>query len=211
MSRKVASKTKRGRRSVTEEFKRKAVATMLDGHSTTSVAERFELANPNALCDWKASQLEQSGLVAVSLEAQVHELESDLQRGTRERDILKSVDHFRRQRMTDVYAAVEAIVQNDVQQTSSLCEVIAVSRSAYCAWSTSEASAHEDRDAELLPLVRDIFWKHCRRYGARRIVAEHGEPCETRRIPKLLEIRRLIAIQPTSFVPKTTDSHHILG
>lgn len=89
MSRKVVSKTKRGRRSFTEEFKREAVAMLLDGHSAASVAERLGLANPNALYRWKASQLEQSGPVAASLEARVHELESDLQRVTRERDILK--------------------------------------------------------------------------------------------------------------------------
>ena len=116
--------------------------------------------------------------------------------------------------MTDLYAAVEAIVQNDAQQTSAVCEVLGVSRSAYYAWSTSEALAHEARDAELSPLVRDIFWKHRRRYGARRIVAElteQGEPCGTRRVAKLLENQGLVAIQPKSFVPKTTDSRHTLG
>jgi len=113
-----------------------------------------------------------------------------------------------------VYAAVAAIVQNDVQQTSAVCEVLGVSRSAYYAWSTREASAHEDRDAELSALVRDIFWKHRRRYGARRIVAqlaEQGESCGTRRVAKLLENQGLSAIQPKSFVPKTTDSRHTLG
>jgi putative transposase len=113
-----------------------------------------------------------------------------------------------------VYAAVEAIVQNDVQQTSAVCEGLGVSRGAYYAWSTREASAHEDRDAELSPLVRDIFWKHHRRYGARRIVAqlaEQGESCGTRRVAKLLENQGLSAIQPKSLVPKTTDSRHTLG
>ena len=89
MSRKVVSKTKRGRQSFTEEFKREAVAMLLDGHSATSVAERLGLSNPNLLYRWKGSQLEQSGPVAASLEARVHELEGDLQRVTRERDILK--------------------------------------------------------------------------------------------------------------------------
>ena len=89
MSRKVVSKAKRGRQSFTEEFKREAVAMLLDGHSATSVAERLGLSNPNLLYRWKGSQLEQSGPVAASLEARVHELESELQRVTRERDILK--------------------------------------------------------------------------------------------------------------------------
>ncbi len=89
MSRKKVTGAKRPRRLFTEEFKREAVALLLDGHSATSVAERLGLSNPNLLYRWKSSQLEQSGPVAASLEARVHELEVELQRVTRERDILK--------------------------------------------------------------------------------------------------------------------------
>lgn len=89
MSRRKVKETRRPRRSFTEEFKREAVAMLLDGHSATSVAERLGLSNPNLLYRWKTSQLEQSGPVAASLEARVHELEVELQRVTRERDILK--------------------------------------------------------------------------------------------------------------------------
>ena len=116
--------------------------------------------------------------------------------------------------MTDIYAAVEAIVQNNDQQTSAVCEVLEVSRSAYDAWLTPGRSVHSARDAELSPLVRDIFWKHHRRYGTRRIVAElaeRGEACGTRRVAKLRQTRGLSAIRPKSFVPRTTDSRHRLG
>lgn len=89
MSGKKVQESKRPRRSFTEEFKREAVALLLDGHSATSVAERLGLSNPNLLYRWKTSQLEQSGPVAASLEARVHELEVELPRVTRERDILK--------------------------------------------------------------------------------------------------------------------------
>ncbi|HLQ43808.1 MAG TPA: transposase [Planctomycetaceae bacterium] len=89
MSRKTVQRMKRVRRSFTEEFKREAVAMLLDGHSAASVADRLGLANPNLLYRWKSSQLEQSGPVAASLESRVHELEGELQRATRERDILK--------------------------------------------------------------------------------------------------------------------------
>ena len=43
----------------------------------------------NALYRWKAEQLNQTGPVATSLEARVRELESELHRVERERDILK--------------------------------------------------------------------------------------------------------------------------
>jgi transposase len=83
------SKEKRTRRVFTEEFRREAVAMLLDGHSASSVAERLGLASSNVLYRWKAAQLKESGPMAETLEARVHELEVDLARVTRERDILK--------------------------------------------------------------------------------------------------------------------------
>ncbi len=84
-----ALKDKRTRRVFTEEFRREAVAMLLDGHAASSVAERLGLASSNVLYRWKAAQLKASGPMAESLEARVHELEVDPARVTRERDILK--------------------------------------------------------------------------------------------------------------------------
>lgn len=89
MSRKAVQKARQSRRSFTEEFKREAVAMLLDGHSAPSVAERLGLSNPSLSYRWKGAQMEQSGPVAASLEARVQELEVELARVTRERDILK--------------------------------------------------------------------------------------------------------------------------
>ena len=105
-------------------------------------------------------------------------------------------------------------MRNEAVEATAVCDVLGVSRSAYYAWRSREPSAREARDVELAPLVREVFWKHRRRYGARRIVAElaeRGESCGTRRIAKLLQNQGLSAIQPKSFVPKTTDSRHRLG
>jgi len=77
------------RREYTEEFRREAVQMMLDGHTATSVAERLGLSGPNLLYRWKREQLERTGPVATSLEARVRELEIELHRVERERDILK--------------------------------------------------------------------------------------------------------------------------
>ena len=82
------SKQKR-RREFTEEFRREVVQMLLDGHSAASVAERLGLAGPNLLYRWKREQLERTGPVATSLEARVRELEIELHRVERERDILK--------------------------------------------------------------------------------------------------------------------------
>ena len=86
--------------------------------------------------------------------------------------------------------------------------------SAYYAWCDETNTVRERRDEQLMPLIRDIFWEHKRRYGARRIAYElsvRGEPSGVERVAKLLDSAGLKAIQPKSFQPKTTDSRHTLG
>jgi len=80
---------KRVRRQYTEEFKEEAVQMLLDGHSATSVAERLGLSGTNILYRWKQHSLASSGPVAGSLEQRVRELEAELRRTQKERDILK--------------------------------------------------------------------------------------------------------------------------
>ncbi|TWT59620.1 transposase [Rubinisphaera italica] len=89
MTKKKTSTVKRGRREYTDEFKEEAVQMLLDGHTAVSVVKRLGISNINVLYRWKKLQLERSGPVASSLEARVQELESELRRVERERDILK--------------------------------------------------------------------------------------------------------------------------
>lgn len=77
------------RRRFTEEFKAEAVQMLLDGHTASSVCERLGLSGVNLLYAWKRRLLRQGGPAAVGLEARVRELEADLRRVERERDILK--------------------------------------------------------------------------------------------------------------------------
>jgi putative transposase len=116
--------------------------------------------------------------------------------------------------VTDVYAAIEAIAASDEPATAAVCTVLQVSRSAYYAWRHRDRSRHDRRDAELRALIRASFWKHRRRYGARRLaeeLADLGERCSPRRVARLLKNQGLHAIQPKSFKPKTTDSRHRPG
>ena len=95
-----------------------------------------------------------------------------------------------------------------------MCTVLEVSRSAYYAWCERPLSQHDQREAELTPFVRAVFWHHRRRYGARRIaavLADMGEVCSPRWVSKVMKNQGLRAIQPKSFVPKTTESRHHLG
>jgi transposase len=93
MSKKLLSRKRASARAVRRvfdgEFKREAVQMLLDGHTAASVAERLGLSGTNLLYRWKQEQLDRTGPVATSLEARVRELESELQRTQRERDILK--------------------------------------------------------------------------------------------------------------------------
>jgi transposase len=79
----------RTRRSYTEEFKQEAVQMLLDGHSAPSVAERLGLPGPNLLYSWKKAILHRAGPAGRTLGDRVSQLEDELRRVERERDILK--------------------------------------------------------------------------------------------------------------------------
>ena len=116
--------------------------------------------------------------------------------------------------MRDVYAAVPSIAESSRAKTSVVCETLEVSRSAYYAWRERTSTFRESRDTELAHQIQVIFWKHRRRYGARRIaseLADRGNVCSPRKVAQLLNSQGLRAIQPKSFVPKTTNSRHRLG
>lgn len=113
-----------------------------------------------------------------------------------------------------MYAAVHEMTHASQFAATAVCDVLDISRSGYYAWRQAVPSARAQRDTELTPLVRALFWKHRRRYGARRLAAEladSGEVCSPRRIARIMKSQGLRAIQPKSFVPKTTNSRHRLG
>jgi putative transposase len=95
-----------------------------------------------------------------------------------------------------------------------VCRTLAVSRAAYYAHARASANPREQEDARLWPLVRQIFWEHKRRYGARRIAAElsaRDESCGPGRVSRLLKQLGLQAIQPQSFqVSVPSDTHVVL-
>jgi transposase InsO family protein len=94
-----------------------------------------------------------------------------------------------------------------------LCRVLGVSRSAYYSWKQHKqglGAAGENKKA-IKQQVISIFKEHRRRYGARRIAAElkaREVKAGVYKVGKILREQGLKAIQPRSFVPKTTDSRH---
>ena len=97
---------------------------------------------------------------------------------------------------------------------AAICQALEVSRSGYYAWQQGRRSGRAEEDARLRPQVRAIFREHKRRYGARRIYRElsaRGTCCGVRRVGRLMRELELVAIQPKSFRPRTTQSRHRLG
>lgn len=95
---------------------------------------------------------------------------------------------------------------------AELCRMLGVSRIGYYGW----AARPEPAD-ECAPRVEAAFWRHSRRYGSRRVTVEvqaeleaegNGEWIGRRRVRRLMRELELVAIQPRSFVPRTTDSRH---
>ena len=116
--------------------------------------------------------------------------------------------------MSDLYAALEAIACDTALPTTTICEVLDLSRSAYYDWLNHEPGVREHELEDLTPTIVEIFLHHRRRYGARRIADELKDRrivCSAKRVAQVLKNQGLRAIQPKSFVPKTTDSRHGLG
>lgn len=90
-----------------------------------------------------------------------------------------------------------------------LCKVLAVSKSAYYAFSSGHSWSDSSCQRKLKSEIKSIFEEHKRRYGSRRIVAElqaRGFDVGRDRVRSLMKQMELVAIQPKSFVPRTTRS-----
>lgn len=96
---------------------------------------------------------------------------------------------------------------------TALCKALNLTRaSVYRQMNQVDEKSKEQ--GEDVRRVREVFWQHSRRYGSRRIHAElksEGVKIGRHRIRRLMKEQNLRAIQPRSFVPRTTNSKHKLG
>ena len=95
-----------------------------------------------------------------------------------------------------------------------LCDTLQVHRNGYYQWMNESETIYQQQDSKLTPMVQDVFFEHRRRYGARRIAMElqaRGESCCRAKVRKIMGQNGLVAIQPKSFKPRTTESRHKLG
>lgn len=113
-----------------------------------------------------------------------------------------------------MYAGIDQLVLVEGFAASRVCDLLEVSRSGFYSWRKCEESQRDRTDRALVPVIREIFWHHRRRYGARRLavtLTARGLACGVARVARLLKMQGLQAIQPKSYKPRTTESRHRLG
>lgn len=87
-----------------------------------------------------------------------------------------------------------------------VCHVLDRARSSY--YHASEPTATALDDAVIGDLIEAVFRRHRGRYGYRRIgsdLSDRGVVCAPARVRRIMGARRLRAIQPKSFSPRTSD------
>ncbi|HLM60755.1 MAG TPA: IS3 family transposase [Pyrinomonadaceae bacterium] len=87
-----------------------------------------------------------------------------------------------------------------------------VSEDAFHAWRAGKTYQLSRKKSELAERVKEVFYLHRRRYGARRISAElnaAGLAVGRRLAASLMKQQSLTAIGPKRFVPKRTESNTI--
>ena len=87
-----------------------------------------------------------------------------------------------------------------------ICDALGVSRSSY--YHAAEPTASQRSDKHTGDQIETIFKHHRRRYGHRRIwreLADGGIRCAPARVRRIMNSRGLRAIQPKTYVPKTSD------
>jgi putative transposase len=90
-----------------------------------------------------------------------------------------------------------------------ICLVLQVSFSAYYAYFRQESHVLKAKKADRAAAVKRVFEEHRRRYGAIRVsktLQSEGINIGRYQARSLMKAQNLIAIQPKSFVPKTTQS-----
>ena len=91
-----------------------------------------------------------------------------------------------------------------------LCKVLGVCRSSYYAWAFGKTYVRSPGKEAVAQKVKEVFEAHKRRYGTRRIEVElKAEKMAVGRyqIRRRMQEMGLKAIQPKSYVPKTTQTN----
>jgi transposase InsO family protein len=101
---------------------------------------------------------------------------------------------------------IEYIRQATGNTIRRICVTLEVPRSSY--YHAAEPTLTQLSDQEIGAVIEEIFKRHRRCYGYRRIwedLAENNIVCAADRVRRIMKERGLRAIQPKTYVPKTSD------
>ena len=101
---------------------------------------------------------------------------------------------------------IQAIARKTGGSIRKVCGVFGEARSSF--YHASTPTATQVADADLGELIAAVFRRHRRRYGYRRLAQElsdRGVICAPARIRRIMAQRGLHAIQPKTFIPRTSD------
>ena len=87
-----------------------------------------------------------------------------------------------------------------------ICTTLCVPRSSY--YHAAAPTAMQSSDQEIGEKIETIFKLHRRRYGYRRIqdeLSDQGIVCASSRVRRIMHERGLKALQPKTYVPRTSD------
>lgn len=102
-------------------------------------------------------------------------------------------------------------IQKEDYPVKTVCRALGISRSSYYEYIQEKTY---QVDVQAMESVQRMFVLHRRRYGSRRIskaLRHQGIKVGRFKVRRLMKEGHLKAIQPKSFVPKTTNSKHTLG
>jgi transposase InsO family protein len=101
---------------------------------------------------------------------------------------------------------IQAVAQKTGGSIRKVCVVLGEARSSF--YDASTPTATQVADAGIGDLIEAVFRHHRRRYGYRRLAQElsdRGVTCAPARIRRIMAQRALRAIQPKTYIPKTSD------
>ena len=92
-----------------------------------------------------------------------------------------------------------------------MCTTLEVSKSSYYECRAGVTFQLSTAEQEMTSSVQNVFWENRRRYGSRRVqkaLQEQGIEVGRHQVRRLMKRQNWQAIQPRSFVPRTTDSSY---
>jgi transposase InsO family protein len=101
---------------------------------------------------------------------------------------------------------IHLIAQSTGHSVRCICESLQVPRSSY--YHAAAPTESQRSDAQVSQAIGTLFHQHRRRYGYRRIwkqLATDGITCAPDRVRRLMQEQGLIAIQPKTYAPQTSD------